>query len=117
MSVRALDKNNDWTFGRNKANYIKNSDALNQKVSTRLQSWKNDNPLFMSSNIDWRELLGNKGTEDTILKEIERVTLQTSGVTKVTSLEIVKTIDRIQSIALTYDTVYTSSNSVEILEL
>jgi hypothetical protein len=117
MSVRALDKNNDFTFGQNKANYINGKAAINQKVATRLKSFKNDNPLNMDSNIDWIDLLGRKGTENTILKEIERVTMQTEGVTEITSLEVTKTDVRVQSISLRYNTIYDDNETLEILDL
>jgi hypothetical protein len=117
MSVRALDKNNDWQFGRGLANYINGKAAINQKVATRLKSFKNDNPLNMDDNIDWIDLLGRKGTENTILKEIERVTLQTDGVTEITSLEVTKTADRVQSISLRYNTIYDYEETLEITDL
>lgn len=117
MIVRALDSENDWTFGSGAANYIGEKDALNQKVITRLKSFKNDNPLNMDANIDWLDLLGRKGTEDTILKEIERVVLQTEGVTEITNLEVVKTSLRVQSLSLSYVTIYDSEETVEISDL
>lgn len=104
--VRALDKNDDWTFGAGKANYIGEKQALNQKVITRIKSFKNDNPLNMDTNIDWIDLLGRKGTQDTILKEIERVVLQTVGVTKITKLSVLKLENRKQSTQLSYVTIY-----------
>ena len=117
MRVRALDSNDDWTFGRGGANYIGEKQSLNQKVKTRIKSFKNDNPLNMDDNIDWLDLLGRRGTEDTILKEIERVTLQTNGVTEVTSIEVTKRQDRVESILLEYGTIYDEPNTIEILEL
>jgi len=117
MRVRALDSNGDFTFGAGLANYISEKDALNQKVATRLKSFKNDNPLNMDDNIDWIDLLGRKGTEDTILKEIDRVVMQTSGVTKVTKLEILRTVDRMQSLSLSYVTIYDEEETLEISDL
>ncbi len=105
MSVRALDKNGDWTFGAGKANYISGKPALNQKVTTRLKSFKNDNPLNMDDNIDWLGLLSRRGTEDTILKEIERVTLQTPGVIEITNISAA-TKSRKQTTSLSYVTIY-----------
>lgn len=117
MRVRALDENSDWVFGFGAANYISGKDAVYQSVVTRLKSFKNDNPLAMDSNIDWNTLLGQKGTEDTILNEIERVVMQTDGVTRVTRLEVIKTANRIQSLQLSYDTIYDESETVEITDL
>lgn len=113
MRVRALDKNDDWTFGRGNADYIDGKAALNQKVKTRLKSFKYDNPLNMESNIDWIDLLGRKGTQDTILKEIERVVLSTDGVTKITQLSVMKTVNRKQLLSLRYLTIYDDEDLVE----
>jgi len=107
----------DWTFGNGLADYIQEEAEINQDLSTRLKSFKNDNPLNMDDNIDWIGLLGRKGTEDTILKEIERVALQTEGITRITSLEVTKTVDRVQSISLLYNTIYTENEELEITDL
>lgn len=104
--VRALDANNDWTFGSGKANYISGKDAINQTVATRLKSFKYDNPLDTEANIDWIGLLGTKGTQDDILNEIERVVLATDGVTNMTNLEVTLTNNRAQSISVSYNTIY-----------
>ena len=117
MSVRSLSPTGDFTFGSGLANYIDGAAAINQDLSTRLKSFKNDNPLNMDDNIDWIGLLGRKGTEDTILKEIERVALQTEGITRITSLEVTKTVDRVQSISLLYNTIYTENEELEITDL
>lgn len=117
MKVRALDSSGDWTFGSGLANYISDVDAINQTVASRLKSFKNDNPLAMDENIDWNDLLGRKGTEDSILREIERVVLQTNGVTRITELEVKKTENRIQSLSLKYDTIYNSSEILELTDL
>lgn len=115
--VRALDANNDFTFGSGKANYISGKAAINQTVATRLKSFKYDNPLNTESNIDWIGLLGTKGTEDEILNEIERVVLGTNGVTKLANLEVIKTAERVQSITVSYDTIYDENQTVTVGDL
>lgn len=90
MSVRSIDKNDDWTFGRGKANYIKNSAAISQSVKTRLRSFVNDWFLDIGAGIPWLDLLGNLGTERRIIRAVERSVLQTDGVVQVTSIEIIR---------------------------
>lgn len=116
MRVRSLSSTGDFTFGRGKANYITSKKAINQTVATRLKSFKNDNPLAMDSNIDWIDLLGRQGTEDTILREIERVIIQTEGVLRVTNIEVVKTANRVQSLSVSYDTIY-DNETLELTDL
>lgn len=107
MIVSALDKNHDWGFGRGRANYITGGVAIAQKVKCRILSFKNDNPLNMDDNIDWFYLLSEKNTEQEILREIERVTLATDGVMRITALAMeVNKATRSQKIELSIETVY-----------
>lgn len=107
MIVSALDKNNDWTFGRGRNNYITGGAAIAQKVKCRIRSFKNDNPLNMDDNIDWMYLLSEKNTEREILREIERVTLATDGVMRIIDLSMnVDKRNRHQAIELRIETVF-----------
>ena len=88
--VSGLNKDNDWQFGKSRAQYKRNGSAVYQNVQTRIKSFVNDWFLNTQSGIDWYTLLGNKGTETQILREIERVTLQTEFVRSIEKLEIVR---------------------------
>lgn len=107
MIVSALDNNDDWGFGRGRANYITGGAAIAQKAKCRIRSFKNDNPLNMDDNIDWIYLLSEKNTEQEILREIERVTLATDGVMRIAGLSMeVNKSDRSQKIELSIETVF-----------
>ncbi|ELF8380526.1 hypothetical protein RA911_000051 [Escherichia coli] len=107
MIVSALDKNDDWGFGRGRANYITGGAAIAQKVKCRVRSFKNDNPLNMDDNIDWIYLLSEKNTEQEILREIERVMLATDGVMRITHLAmLVNKKTREQHIEMSIETVF-----------
>lgn len=107
MIVSALDKNDDWGFGRGRANYITGGAAIAQKVKCRVRSFKNDNPLNMDDNIDWLYLLSEKNTEQEILREIERVTLATDGVMRIIHLSmLVNKKTREQHIEMRIETVF-----------
>lgn len=112
MQVRKLDENDDWSFGNSKANYIKDNDAVLQNVTTRLKSFKNDWFLDQDANIDWFNILGNKDTRETIIKEVERVTLQTEGVTKINTIELDEGDLRSAKINIDLDTIYTVNNAL-----
>lgn len=115
MRVSGLDSNNDWRFGRGLAVYIKDADAVRQNVATRLKSFASDWFLDTSANIDWIDLLGRRGTQDTILREVERVTLATEGVTTITQLLIeVKTSARTATILLSFGTIFDVDFALEI---
>ena len=107
MRVSGLDSNNDWRFGRGLAVYISNAPAVRQNVVTRLKSFASDWFLDTGANIDWIDLLGRRGTRDEILREVERVTLATEGVTTISRLDIeVKTSSREASIMLSFGTIF-----------
>lgn len=107
MIVSALDKDDDWGFGRGRANYITGGAAIAQKAKCRVRSFKNDNPLNMDDNIDWIYLLSEKNTEQETLREIERVTLATDGVMRIVGLSMeVNKSDRSQKIELGIETVF-----------
>ena len=90
MIVSGLNSDGDWTFGKSRANYKRNGDAVYQNVQTRIKSFVNDWFLDIRTGIDWYNLLGNKNTETQILREIERVVLQTQFVRSIQKLEIVR---------------------------
>ncbi len=115
MQVRELDENQDWKFGYGKANYIKDNNAILQNVQTRLKSFRNDWFLDQDANIDWFNILGQKDTQQTIIKEVERVSLQTEGVTRVNLIEIdVDGTTRNANINIDLDTIYSINNSLGV---
>lgn len=87
MRVRRLN-GHDWTFGRGRADYVKDQAAIAQNIKTRLLSFKNDWYLDIDANIDWMNLLGQRGTEKIIENEVARVILTTSGVVRINSLSL-----------------------------
>lgn len=59
-SVRAIDGNNDWLFGKGKNDYKFSLDAVAQNIKTRLQSFLGDCFFAEEEGIDWFNLLGGK---------------------------------------------------------
>lgn len=118
MRVSGLDKRGDWRFGRGKALYLKGSDAIAQKVITRLRSFKRDWFLDIDAGVDWIQLLGSRNSEDRILREVERIIVSTEGVLQLTAISI-KTdrLKRSATIYASYKDVYgTESEFNEALE-
>lgn len=90
MSVSALSPTGDWTFGSGRGNYLTGSKEVLQNVVTRIKEFRNDWALDISAGIDWFVLLGLVGTENTIISEVSRVTLETDGVASVNSVTITR---------------------------
>ena len=105
MRVSRLDSLDDWSFGKGKANYATNSEAIRQNVKTRLLSFANDWFLDIDANIDWLNILGSKNNEQTIKNEVTRVVLATEGILTLDSYEISVT-SREATISITYTDVF-----------
>ena len=52
MRVSGLDKNLDWRFGKGRAAYKRNADAIAQNILTRLRSFLGDWYLDTEAGID-----------------------------------------------------------------
>jgi hypothetical protein len=106
--------NDDWTFGRGNADYIKDEKAIYQNALTRLRSFKNDWFLDIDAHIDWISLLGSRDKKAEIMREIERVILNTEGVTTITKLEVIEILNRQLRVAVSFNTVF--GNELQINE-
>jgi len=108
MRVSRLDSNKDWTFGKGKANYAINSEAIRQNLETRLLSFANDWFLDITLNIDWLNIFGNKNNGQTIKNEVTRVVLETEGVLTLDTYEIEVT-KRETTIKITFTDIFDQS--------
>lgn len=87
MRVRAVDINNDWTFGRGFQDYKSSDRAIAQNVKTRVQSFYRDCFFDMEAGIDWFNLLGY-GTQEFLYMSIQETVINTEGVTGINSVNI-----------------------------
>jgi hypothetical protein len=104
--VSALSNEGDWTFGRGRAGYRKNSEAVRQNVVARLRCFTNDWFLDVRDGIDWYALLGKRGTEPQILREVERRVLTTAGVRSIDRLEVMGRDNRVLTVMLRFTTIF-----------
>lgn len=114
MSVSALDKNGDWTFGRGRSNYLRSSAEIAQNVITRIKSFKDDWFLSIDENIDWFTILGNRNNKETIRNEVSRVVLATEGVKTLDRLELIDAGSRNLTIFLEYTDIFDEKFSKEL---
>jgi hypothetical protein len=113
--VAGLDSDGDWRFGRGRASYLLKADAVQQNVVTRIRSFTDDWFLDIDANIDWLTLLGTRNTRATIEREVERVTLQTTGVARIDNLQsTVSRKDRKITITMQVTTVFGTQFEEEI---
>lgn len=107
MRVAGITTDGDWQFGRGKATYLRNRDAIRQNVVTRIRSFTNDWFLDVSAGLDWFALIGSRNTETRLRRDLERTVLTTDGVRSITRLEIVgRDRDRGVTIELSFLTIF-----------
>lgn len=99
MRVSGLDNMGDWRFGKGRAVYVRDSQAIRQNVVTRLRSFTDDWFLNVGHGLPWFRLLGSRANEKRVLRAIERQVLQTEGVLSIDRLRIVRR-DRNRGIVL-----------------
>ena len=112
MIVSGLDKNLDWRFGKGRAVYKRNADAIAQNILTRLRSFAGDWYLDTEAGVDWLTLLGNLGTEKRIMRAVESTVMQTGGVLSIQELKIIgRDSSRGVKIRIRYTDVFGPSSS------
>jgi hypothetical protein len=77
MKIRALDADNDWTFG--KSLFKRDNNAVAQSIKTKLQSWRGDCYFDLTAGVDWSNILGSK-IKQLAIADIKRVIAQVTGV-------------------------------------
>ena len=117
MRVSGLDSNRDWRFGKGRAVYKRNADAIAQNILTRLRSFRGDWYLDVDAGVNWIELLGSPGPEKRIIRAVESTVLQTDGVISIQRLGIIRrNSNRGVTIELQYTDVFTQQD-LQTLEL
>lgn len=105
MIVRALDSNHDWTFGKGRNNYLRNFDAINQNIKSRLLSWVGDCFFALQEGVDWRNLL-DKGQKQNLELAIKTIILQSYGVIALEELSSILDENRKLTIEYVIDTIF-----------
>lgn len=106
MIVRALDTNNDWTYGRGKNDYLSANRAIGQSIQTRISSFLGDCFWSITSGIDWFGYLGSKDQIGLNLA-ISATIANTPGVIKIIQLSVDLDSARRLTIHYEVDTIYT----------
>ena len=105
MRVRALDVNNDWTFGRGQNDYKRDLQAVAQDIQTNLSSFLGDCFFDLGSGIDWFNLLGGKDLVALNLA-VSAAILNTQNVTGLLQLSVVVTPERLLVVTYQVQTTY-----------
>lgn len=85
MRTRRVDGDNDWMFGAGRQSYASASEAVRQKVKTRLQMFLGDWFLDLDAGIDWLTEMGSRNQTPKIVSDAKYCILQTQGVSTLDS--------------------------------
>lgn len=111
VKTAKLTEHNDWRFGHSLDDYLIDSEAIHQNIKTRLQCFKSDWWLDVEFGLDWLQLLGSRGTGETLRREIYKVALGTEGVVRVDKLNI-KVADFTAHIEMDYTDVFNRTRNL-----
>ncbi len=112
MKIRALDTNNDWTFG--KSLFKRDNNAVAQSIKTKLQSWRGDCYFDLTAGVDWSNILGSK-IKQLAIADIKRVIAQVTGVLTI-DVDFDTIDNRVLTVSYTVSTIYDDiiANEVQI---
>lgn len=109
MSVRAIDANGDWIFGKGINDYLSGNAAVQQSIKTRLLSFLGNCFFDVTAGIDWFNLLGAKNQTQLTLA-ISSTILNTDNVTGLLQLSVtLNPISRAFSITYQVQTTYSTT--------
>ena len=116
MTVRSVDIDNDWNFGRGRNDYKRETASLKQRLKTRLQSHLGDCFFRQTAGIDWLNLLGGKNREE-LAFSISVTILNTTDVIRLRDFNM--TLDENRHMTITYeiDTVFGAFSDVFTTDL
>ncbi|MDK9607119.1 hypothetical protein [Lelliottia wanjuensis] len=113
MRTRRIDANNDWTFGAGRQSYATQSEAVRQKVKTRLQMFLGDWFLDEDIGIDWITEMSSRNQTTRIVSDAKYCILQTMGVSTLDKFGYTRdSKTRKLSITATYTDIYGQTNEV-----
>lgn len=113
MRVRALDNNWDFKFGRSRQDYAVESLGCAYDVKQKVLFWLNDCFFDMTSGIDYKNLLGEKGGKDELDNEVKKILMTEPDITEITHFE--SSIDsRVYHAKIRFKTVYNDTIEVKI---
>lgn len=111
MKVRRLDKNHDWTFGA--SSYAQKSEAIAQRVTTALLSFKKNWFLDELHGVNWWAYFVKNPNVANMESEIKRTVLGINGVYTLDDLKLeLDTETRKIIITISYTDIYNTQNTV-----
>lgn len=113
MKVRALDSNWDFKFGKSRQDYADESLGVAYDIKQKILCWYNDCFFDMNTGIDYKNLLGAKGTKVQIDNSVKKIIITQPEVVEMTYFES-SVNDRKYTATIRFKTVYGETIEVKI---
>lgn len=113
MKVRALDSNWDWKWGRSRQDYADESLGVAYDVKQKILCWYRDCFFDMTTGIDYKNLLGAKGTKSEIDNSVKKIIITNPDITEMTYFESSVT-NRKYTATIRFKTIYGETIEVKI---
>ena len=84
-SIRAIDSDGDWEFGKGKSSYKLAQNAIILNIITKLNEWKTDCFFAQNSGIDWKTRMTTTNQKPLLDNELRRLIVGVTGVLKINS--------------------------------
>lgn len=101
MIIRALDGQNDWTFGASKSNYLTRNQAIALNIQTNISCFLGNCFFDMGRGIDWFNFLAGSKNQLALELAVSAVILNSYGVIGVNQLSV--TLDSSRNIVIVYN--------------
>lgn len=106
--------NGDWQFGRGRAGYVKDSEAVRQNISVVLRTMRDSWFLDMNRGGDWRRVFGGAGGARALERETERLLRTVQGIKTINRIAITRTDDRRAIATIDYTDIFNVTATEEI---
>ena len=113
MRVRTLDSNWDWQWGRSRQDYADASLGVAYDVKQKILCWYRDCFFDMQTGIDYKNLLGAKGTKPEIDSAVKKIIITNPDIVEMTYFDSSVT-DRKYTANIRFKTIYGETIEVRI---
>lgn len=105
MTFRNLDGNHDWIWGTGKNSYVSETQEIALNIKTRLLSFLGDCFFATDAGIDYWNLL-TRNRQEELENQIQTTIVETPGVERINSIDIILGANRKFNITYSITTVY-----------
>lgn len=108
MTFRNLDGTHDWVWGTGKNSYVSENQEIALNIKTRILSFLGDCFFATGEGIDYWNLL-DRNKQEQLENQIQATIIQTPGVNKINSVEVLIGANRTFNVTYSVNTIYSTT--------